>query len=121
MINRIKYLSVLSIAIWTWVAIFLIESFAPAFPLIKDGKTIGPPVTNLLLLSFAIAVIYSFLGYGIRKGNKKAAIIALVIPVIYLFITIAFMQLLLLLIGTFSSIGGIVVIILILNGWKKYK
>ena len=119
--NRIKYLSIVSIAIWTWVAIFLIDSFAPAFRFIKDGKTIGPTITNLLLLSVAIAVIYSFLGYGIRRGNKKAAIIALVIPVIYLFITVAFMQLLLLLIGTFSSIGGIVVIILILNGWKKYK
>ncbi|MEI7750498.1 MAG: hypothetical protein WCJ71_00275 [Candidatus Omnitrophota bacterium] len=118
--ERSKYLSIVSIMIWLWALVVLFESFALAIPLISSGKT-SAQMTKLVIFSVLAAIVYSFLAFGIRMGNKKIATTALVISLCALCFGFYYMPLLFAVIGPFGLLGVLIIPILILLGWKQYK
>lgn len=118
MIDKDEYNFTLAIIILIWVLVVAVESFVFILPfLYREPSTelIGATISFLIFV-----VLYCGYGFGMLRGSRKIAILTLITSALVLIQGAIQMPLLFTVIGPIGLSGGLVIVILIVIGWKHF-
>ena len=118
MTDKNEYLLTLPIIIWIWLFVVVVESCVFILPFLYKA-----PSTELIgaTISFFIFVgLYTCYSFGILQGSRKIAVLTLMTSALVPIQGVTQMPMLFTVIGPIGLAGGLVVIGLVLVGWKHF-